>query len=90
MSNGDIKITNKNYENLEVISLSEQLKMVFGTGNGLTNTTQYYIDNSSKILQSGTMGYVDQLNRKHTITISTGDEVIRIYSPYDDQNKEEF
>lgn len=80
-NNGDIKITNKKYKVIEEIQAPQYMTMVFGGGIAQTNTTEYLITPSGTINQSGTIGF-RRGDEKYAITISVGDEVIRIYSPY--------
>lgn len=90
LSNGDIEVKDKSYSIVEVIRREENLQIVFGTGESQTNTRTYYIDETSKIHQSGTLGFKDIYSNKYKLTISPGDEVIRIYSKYDASNPKEF
>lgn len=77
---GIIQIKDSDRRVIEEIYTNKNLKMVFGTRVGETNTISYSIDFLGKVREAGTIGFVDFKGNKYKITITPGDEVIRIYT----------
>ena len=87
---GSIEFLNSNNKIIEKIDKIKELTLEHNSGTNETNLYRYDIDYSGKIIQSGRISFSDKNNVNHRITISTGDEIIRIYSPYNPSKTEEF
>lgn len=82
LSDGAIKITDIKDNLIENIEANPLLKTSFGTGEDKTNPQKYTISDSGSISVGGRIMYKDDNGNFHKITITPGDEVIRLYTPY--------